>query len=61
VTLSDGKKIILFSPAWKNTPVCTTNDQSTAGASKAIPTTTTLTIVGGPTDVVDYLCFGNSQ
>jgi hypothetical protein len=61
VTLTDGKKIVTFSPAWRNPPVCMTNDQSTTGASKAIPTTTTLTIVGGPTDVVDYICFGNPQ
>jgi hypothetical protein len=61
VTLADGKKIITFSPAWRNPPVCMTNDRSTTGASKAIPTTTTLTIVGGPTDVVDYICFGNPQ
>jgi hypothetical protein len=60
-TLTNGKKIIAFSPAWKNPPVCMTNDQSTAGASKAIPTATTLTIVGGPSDVVDYICFGNPQ
>ena len=61
VTLTDGKKIISFSPAWRNPPVCMTNDQSTTGASKAIPTTTTLTITGGPTDFVDYICFGNPQ
>jgi hypothetical protein len=61
VTLTNGKKTIAFSPAWRNPPVCMTNDQSTTGASKAIPTTTTLTIVGGPTDVVDYICFGNPQ
>ena len=48
VTLTDGKKIVTFSPPWRNPPVCITNDQSTIGASKAIPTTTTLTIVGGP-------------
>ena len=61
VTLTDGKKTVTFSPPWRNPPVCITNDQSTIGASKAIPTTTTLTIVGGPTDVVDYICFGNPQ
>lgn len=61
VTLADGKKVILFSPNWKKPPVCMTNDESTAGASKAIPTTTTLTIVGGSTDVVNYMCFGNPQ
>jgi hypothetical protein len=38
-----------------------TNDQTAAGTSKAIPTTTTLTIVGGAVDVVDYVCFGNPQ
>ena len=57
VTLTNGRKIITFSPAWKEAPVCMTNDESSAGASKAIPTPATLTIVGGPTDVVDYLCF----
>ena len=61
VTLTNGKKIVTFSPVWKNIPVCVTNDQSTAGASKAIPTTTTLTILGGSTDVVDYQCFGNPE
>lgn len=61
VTLTEGKKIVTFSPPWRNPPVCMTNDQSTIGASKAIPTSTTLTILGGQTDVVDYICFGNPQ
>ena len=61
VTLTNGRKIVTFSPAWKEAPVCMTNDQSSAGAAKAIPTPLTLTIVGGPTDVVDYLCFGNPK
>ena len=61
VTLISGKKVITFSPAWKVTPVCMTNDQSTTGASKAIPTKSNLTIVGGPDDIVDYMCFGNPQ
>jgi hypothetical protein len=61
VTLTNGRKIITFSPAWKEAPVCMTNDESSGGASKAIPTPSTLTIVGGPTDVVDYLCFGNPK
>ena len=59
VTLTSGRKVLTFTPAWKNIPVCITNDQSSPGASKAIPTTSSLTILGGPTDIVDYLCFGN--
>ena len=61
VTLKAGKSTITFSPAWRSTPACMTNDQTAAGTSKAIPTTTTLTIVGGAVDVVDYVCFGNPQ
>jgi len=61
VTLSNGRRTLPFTPAWKSAPVCMTNDETTAGVSKAIPTTTTLTIEGGATDVVDYLCFGNPQ
>jgi hypothetical protein len=61
VTLSNGKRTLPFTPAWKSAPVCMTNDETTAGVSKAVPTTTTLTIVGGVTDIVDYLCFGNPQ
>ena len=61
VTLKAGKSTITFSPAWRSTPACMTNDETVAGTSKAIPTTTTLTIVGGAVDVVDYVCFGNPQ
>ena len=61
VILSGGKNTIAFSPPWKDTPACMTNDETTAGASKAVPTTTTLTIIGGSSDTVDYVCFGNPK
>ena len=61
VILSDGKNTITFSPPWKGTPACMTNDETTAGASKAVPTTTTLTIIGGSSDTIDYVCFGNPK
>jgi hypothetical protein len=59
VTLAGGTKTVTFSPTRAVAPVCLTNDETTAGASKAATTTTTLTITGGATDVVDYTCFGN--
>jgi hypothetical protein len=61
VTLVDGKKTIAFTPDWKSVPVCVTNDETMAGVSKAVPTTSTLTILGGASDVVDYVCFGNPE
>jgi len=61
VTLSGGRRTIEFNPAWKSAPVCVTNDQTSAGVSKAIPTAEALTIVGGPVDIIDYICFGNPQ
>jgi hypothetical protein len=38
-----------------------TNDETTAGGSNAIPTDSTLTISGGVSDIVDYVCFGNDR
>jgi hypothetical protein len=61
VRLNNGKAMIGFSPPWKNTPVCMTNDETTAGGSNAIPTDSTLTISGGVSDIVDYVCFGNDR
>ena len=60
VKLDGGKSTIEFSPPWKSTPACMTNDETAAGGSKAIPTSATLTIVGGASDVVDYVCFGTA-
>jgi pectate lyase-like protein len=59
--LNNGKSTIIFSPPWKSTPACITNDETTAGSSKAIPTAATLTIIGGVSDIVDYVCFGNAR
>jgi hypothetical protein len=32
------------------------NDETTVGASNAIPSVATLTILGGVSDIVDYVC-----
>ena len=61
VRLNNGKATIMFSPPWKSTPACMTNDETTAGASNAIPSAATLTILGGLSDIVDYVCFGNAK
>ena len=59
VQLAGGKTAVKFSPEWNKPPVCMVNDQTTAGAAKAVPTASTLTISGGASDVVDYFGYGN--
>ena len=59
VQLAAGKTTVKFSPAWNKPPVCMVNDQTTAGAAKAVPTASAVTISGGASDVVDYFCYGN--
>jgi hypothetical protein len=61
VQLAGGKTTVKFSPEWNKPPVCMVNDQTTAGAAKAVPTASTQTISGGASDVVDYFCYGNPK
>lgn len=58
VTLSGGKKTLTFAPVlfiW-GPPICVVNDETTINGANVTTTETSMTISGGPSDVVDYLC-----
>ena len=60
VTLSAGAKIITFPVRYSSSPVCVVSDETVAGAAKiGAINETAMTITGGATDVVDYICVGN--
>jgi hypothetical protein len=60
VTLSAGTKIIIFPQGYNSSPVCVVSDETVAGAAKiSAISKTAMTITGGATDVVDYICIGN--
>jgi hypothetical protein len=62
VTLSSGTATVGSMTAWTSTTsfVCTPNDTTTAGGAKITNTSTSsITIAGGTSDVVNYVCVGN--
>jgi len=62
VTLSGGTALVGSMPAWTSTAsfACTPNDLTTAGAAKITNTSaTSITVTGGTSDVVNYVCVGN--
>ena len=62
VTLASGTAAVGGMTAWTSTTsfVCTPNDTTTAGGAKIANTSTTsITVTGGTSDVVNYVCVGN--
>jgi hypothetical protein len=59
VTLSGGTKTLTFYPVafTERPPVCIPNDETTINGARITTTLTTMTITGGPSDVVDYACY----
>jgi hypothetical protein len=61
VTLSGGTRTIQFYPIEfpvnGNPPVCITNDETRINGSNVVTTRDSMTISGGPSDVVDWACF----
>lgn len=58
VTLSGGTATLTFAPVifiW-GPPICVVNDETTINGAHVTATTTSMTISGGPSDVVDYFC-----
>jgi hypothetical protein len=60
VTLSSGTKTVTFVTAFTSTPVCVVSDETAVGAARvSAKSATSITISGGSTDIVDYICVGN--
>jgi hypothetical protein len=60
VTLVSGTKVVTFTTAFASTPVCVVSDETTAGAARvSAKSASSITISGGTTDVVSYICVGN--
>ena len=60
VTLVSGSKVVTFTTAFAGTPVCVVSDETTAGGARvSAKSASAITISGGTTDVVSYLCVGN--
>ncbi|MGH9702035.1 MAG: hypothetical protein ACRD4K_01570, partial [Candidatus Acidiferrales bacterium] len=60
VTLVSGSKVVTFTTAFASTPVCVVSDETAAGAAKvSAKSASSITISGGTTDVVSYICVGN--
>lgn len=59
VTLVDGSATVEFAPVLFEfaPPVCVVNDETTLKGAMITTTLTTMTITGGPSDIVDYACF----
>jgi hypothetical protein len=60
VMLSAGTKTIAFPVKYNSRPVCIVSDETVVGAARISAINNAgLTIVGGGTDLVDYICVGN--
>jgi hypothetical protein len=59
VTLLGGTATVTFLWPYLYKPSCFANDETTAGAAKAVGSTTSVVITGGPSDEVDWICRGN--
>lgn len=59
VTLSGGTATLQYAPVslFGHPPVCVPNDETTIGGAKITAGVFSMTITGGPSDVVDFACF----
>lgn len=56
ITLSSGAGSYSFSGTYTSAPICTATDATGANAVKAAVTTTTLSLTGTSSDVINYVC-----
>lgn len=60
VTLSGGTASYSFANGYATAPICTATDTTAKNATQVVVTTTTLTINGTSTDVIDFICVGRT-
>jgi hypothetical protein len=60
VTLSGGTGSYSFANGYATAPICVATDTTAKNATQVVATSTTLTINGTGTDVIDYICVGRT-
>jgi hypothetical protein len=60
LTLSSGSASYSFTGTYASSPICTTSDVTALNPTKPVATTTTLTVTGTGTDVVNYICIARN-
>jgi hypothetical protein len=60
VTLSGGTFAYTFTATYTHSPICVATDTTAANVVQVVVTTTTLTLNGTSTDVLNYVCIGRT-